>query len=103
MYAPRPASTTISAMVIGVLASQSPSSPQSGVPQPQAALSSPKSAIRNPHCLSSPPPRVNPAAENQSGNDQQRQPDDVRLLRRGQRDAAIVRFLGTDRNQVFLL
>src|SRR6516225_3223161 len=75
MYAPRPASTTTRAMV-----------------------------ERRPRILGPPlEPGHDPGAEDAARNDEQRQPEDVRFLRRRQRDAAVVRILRTDRDQVVLL
>src|ERR1051325_12195914 len=94
MYAPRPARTTIRAIV--------ERTPRINPPRPrdeQSAIRNLQSAFASPPS----PPGVDARAENRRWNDQQRQPHDVRLLRRRQRDAAIVRLLRPDRNQVLLL
>src|SRR5262245_1899927 len=75
MYPPRPASTTTNAIV--------DFSPRMD--------------------LSSPPPRVDAGREDGAGDDENRQPVEVRLLRRRQRDAAIVGVLGTNGNEILLL
>src|SRR5262252_8041153 len=74
MYAPRPPSTTISAIV-----------------------------DFRPRISPPPPPGVDPAREYDPGDDQQRQDRDVRLHRRGHRDPPIVRLLRANRDQVLLL
>src|SRR5436190_21016913 len=53
--------------------------------------------------LPPPPPGVDARPEDRGWNNQQRQPHDVRLLGRRERDAPIVRLLRTDRNQILLL
>ena len=48
-------------------------------------------------------PAVDAGAEHQARHDEQRQPGDVVLLRRRQREPAVARFLRPDRDQVLLL
>src|SRR3954453_16418272 len=100
MYPPRPARTTTSAIVERSPRITAPLQSQSATRHPQSAIRNPRSAIPR---LSSPPPGVYAGAEDATGDDQQRQNEDALLLRHGHRDAAIVGFLRSDRNQVLLL
>src|SRR5581483_6322284 len=85
MYAPRPASTTMRAMV--------DLRPRMiGFPPPDAAAPLPP-----------PPPGVDARGEDEPRDQQQRQDGQVVLLRRGERDPAILGVLGPDRDQVLLL
>src|SRR6267154_6057697 len=74
MYAPRPRSTTISAMV-----------------------------DFRPRILPPPPPRVDAAREDDAGNDEQREQLDVGLHGRRHGDAPIVGLFRPNRDQVLLL
>src|SRR6185436_6639506 len=53
--------------------------------------------------LSPPPPRLDPADQDQPGDDDDREPEDLTLALGRQRDAPVLRILRPDRDQVLLL